>query len=208
MHAKCVHKGIDLEPLIQEAKANFICKVRGCGKLFVEEQQLDVHFKHHENYTPRQGKHKCHLCSEAFYQKDMLKKHVLSFHDEVSTFRSRGGKKGAKGKNGIKGESGVQDASTGGGGGYRRYPSLSDIKLQYNPDLKLAPGTMMTIYKCPVDSCNKRSCTDMKSFKLHCLHIHQVMNTLGKKILYVEITCNDSRYIVILINSYFKFIVG
>ena len=92
----------------------------------------------------------------------------------------------AKGKNGIKGESGVKDASTGGGGGYRRYPSLSDIKLQYNPDLKLAPGTMMTIYKCPVDSCNKRSCTDMKSFKLHCLHIHQVMNNLGKKYLMLK----------------------
>ena len=175
MHAKCVHKGLDLEPLVQEARANFICKVRGCGKLFVEEQQLDVHFKHHENYTPRQGKHKCHLCSEAFYQKDMLKKHVLSFHDEVTTFRARGGKKGSKSKTGLKGDVGANDASgVGGGGGYRRYPSLSDIKLQYNPNLKLAPGTMMTIYKCPVDSCNKRSCTDMKSFKLHCLHIHQV----------------------------------
>ena len=30
MHAKCVHKGnSDIEPLIEEAKANFICKVRG-----------------------------------------------------------------------------------------------------------------------------------------------------------------------------------
>ena len=28
MHAKCVHKGIELTPVIQEAKANFICKVR------------------------------------------------------------------------------------------------------------------------------------------------------------------------------------
>ena len=54
MHAKCVHKtSAQLDPIMEEAKANFICKVRGCGKLFVEEQQLDVHFKHHENYTPR-----------------------------------------------------------------------------------------------------------------------------------------------------------
>ena len=52
MHAKCVHD-THLDPILEEAKANFICKVRGCGKLFVEEQQLDVHFKHHENYTPR-----------------------------------------------------------------------------------------------------------------------------------------------------------
>ena len=27
MHAKCVHKGIELTPVVQEAKANFICKV-------------------------------------------------------------------------------------------------------------------------------------------------------------------------------------
>ena len=27
MHAKCVHKGMDLMPEIAEAKANFICKV-------------------------------------------------------------------------------------------------------------------------------------------------------------------------------------
>jgi hypothetical protein len=54
MHAKCLHKGtLALNPILEEAKANYICKVRGCGKLFVEEQQLDVHFKHHENYTPR-----------------------------------------------------------------------------------------------------------------------------------------------------------
>ena len=54
MHAKCVHDpATQLDPILEEAKANFICKVRGCGKLFVEEQQLDVHFKHHENYTPR-----------------------------------------------------------------------------------------------------------------------------------------------------------
>ena len=49
-----------------------------------------MHFKHHENYTPRTGKHKCHLCKEAFFQKDMLKRHVLSTHNEVSSFRSRG----------------------------------------------------------------------------------------------------------------------
>ena len=27
MHAKCVHKGVELTPNVQEAKANFICKV-------------------------------------------------------------------------------------------------------------------------------------------------------------------------------------
>lgn len=32
----------------------------------------------------------------------------------------------------------------------------------------------MTVYKCPIDDCKKGSCTDMKSFKLHALHIHQV----------------------------------
>ena len=102
MHAKCVHKDSNtFEPILEEAKANFICKVRGCGKLFVEETQLDVHFKHHENYTPRSGKHKCHICNEAFYQKDMLKRHVLSLHDEVTSFRARRGK--LKSKKNTKG---------------------------------------------------------------------------------------------------------
>ena len=76
-------------PLCKDVIKHFFY-ILGCGKLFVEEQQLDVHFKHHENYTPRTGKHKCHLCKEAFFQKDMLKRHVLSTHNEVSSFRSRG----------------------------------------------------------------------------------------------------------------------
>jgi hypothetical protein len=43
------------------------------------------------NPTPcRTGKHRCHICQEAFYQKDMLKRHVLSLHDEVTSFRGRG----------------------------------------------------------------------------------------------------------------------
>ena len=37
----------------------------------------------------RIGKHKCIICGEAFYQKDMLKRHVLSFHNEVTSFRGR-----------------------------------------------------------------------------------------------------------------------
>ena len=44
---------------------------------------------------------------------------------------------------------------------------------RYDSDVQLTPGTLMTIYKCPVEACKKRSCTDIKSFKLHCLHIHK-----------------------------------
>ena len=45
--------------------------------------------------------------------------------------------------------------------------------LKYNPTMILTPGTLMTVFKCPVDGCGKNSCTDLKSFKLHCLHIHR-----------------------------------
>ena len=45
--------------------------------------------------------------------------------------------------------------------------------LKYNPTMTLTPGTLMTVFKCPVDGCGKNSCTDLKSFKLHCLHIHR-----------------------------------
>ena len=61
--------------------------------MFVEESQLEVHIKHHESYTPRTGKHKCNICQEAFYQRDMLKRHVLSTHNEVSVFKAKGRKK-------------------------------------------------------------------------------------------------------------------
>ncbi len=135
--------------------------------MFVEEQQLDVHFKHHENYTPRVGKHRCHLCNEAFYQRDMLKKHVLSFHDEVSSYVKGGGKRG-KGRGGMGGNAFA----------YRRNPFLNNAPLKYNHELRLTPGTLMTVYKCPIDDCKKGSCTDMKSFKLHALHIHQDKNIL------------------------------
>jgi hypothetical protein len=47
------------------------------------------------------------------------------------------------------------------------------IQLKYNPNMTLSPGTLMTVFKCPIENCGKKSCTDLKSFKLHCLHIHQ-----------------------------------
>ena len=180
MHAKCMHKeNSDLDPILEEVKANFICKVRGCGKLFVEENQLDVHFKHHENYTPRAGKHKCHLCKEAFFQRDMLKRHVLSFHNEVTSFRSR--LKVPKSSNKLT-------TAAAPSGGYKR--TLDNPNpLKYNPNVYLTPGTMMTVFKCPVLECGKNSCTDLKSFKLHCLHIHQ-----SKELLPI-VTQEEAKYI-------------
>jgi len=197
MHAKCLHKSTELEPLVQDVKANFICKVRGCGKLFVEESQLDVHAKHHENYTPRTGKHKCTICGEAFYQKDMLKKHVLSTHNQVTAFKSRMSKKKKMQLQQLQQQNTAAAVTTAAHVTTTQLPSFattaapsapqqqqlpspdkSEIKLKYDPELRLAPGTMMTIYNCPVDGCNKRSCTDMKSFKLHCLHIHRSKDIL------------------------------
>ena len=63
--------------------------------------------KHHESYTARPGKHKCNICQEAFYQRDMLKRHVLSTHNEVSDFKPKGRKRPK-----IKKESDVTDPGT------------------------------------------------------------------------------------------------
>ena len=131
--------------------------------MFVEEEQLDVHYKHHYKYTARVGKQKCHLCNKTFYQKEMLKKHILSYHKEVSTFLHKG-RKYRKNKNPL---------------GNRREPSLKTAPpLEFNYKLRLIPGTLMTVYKCPIQDCKKDSCTDLKSFKLHALHIHKEKNIL------------------------------
>ena len=61
--------------------------------------------------------------------------------------------------------------------------------LKYNPSTILAPGTLMTVFKCPVSECGKNSCTDIKSFKLHCMHIHQ------DKDLCPIITQEEAKYI-------------
>ena len=41
MHAKCVHKGTEMEPVLQEAKANFICKV---SKVYYSRNYVPVPF--------------------------------------------------------------------------------------------------------------------------------------------------------------------
>ena len=143
MHAKCVHKQIDLKPVVKQLDAKFICRVRGCGKLFIEESQLEIHIKHHENYTPRKGKYTCDICAEGFYQINMLKKHLLSSHPNQDP-------------NLIAGKSEIN--------------INSQATIEIDERISLTPGTKMTIYKCPL--CGKESCTDLKSFKLHAKHIH------------------------------------
>ena len=143
----------------------------------------------------RIGKHKCIICGEAFYQKDMLKRHVLSFHNEVTSFRGRS----ITSKNSIsKSQSQQQISSTKSSNkaGYKRTMECPNL-LKYNSNVTLSPGTLMTVFKCPVEGCNKKSCTDIKSFKLHCMHIHQVnmlpLNTVSdeKKIWYI-LTISDT----------------
>ena len=56
--------------------------------------------------------------------------------------------------------------------GYKRTMDCPNT-LKYDANLTLKPGTMMTVFQCPVEGCGKNSCTDIKSFKLHCLHVHQ-----------------------------------
>ena len=102
----------------------------------------------------------------------MLKRHVLSFHNEVTSFRGRS----IISKNSIsKSQSQQQISSTKSSNkaGYKRTMECPNL-LKYNSNVTLSPGTLMTVFKCPVEGCNKKSCTDIKSFKLHCMHIHQV----------------------------------
>jgi hypothetical protein len=35
-------------------------------------------------------------------------------------------------------------------------------------DITLEPGTMMAVFHCPVDGCNKRNYLDSKSVRTHC----------------------------------------
>ena len=68
--------------------------------------------------------------------------------------------------------------------------------LKYNSNVTLSPGTLMTVFKCPVEGCNKKSCTDIKSFKLHCMHIHQVnmlpLNTVSDEKKLYELTISGT----------------
>ena len=121
----------------------------------------------------RIGKHKCIICGEAFYQKDMLKRHVLSFHNEVTSFRGRSIiSKNSISKN-SQSQQQISSIKSSNKAGYKRTMECPNL-LKYNSNVTLSPGTLMTVFKCPVEGCNKKSCTDIKSFKLHCMHIHQV----------------------------------
>ena len=96
----------------------------------------------------------------------MLKRHVLSLHNEVTSFRGRGKTS--------------QIPKSSNKAGYKRTMDCPN-PLKYNPNVTLTPGTLMTVFKCPIDSCGKKSCTDIKSFKLHCMHIHQVLYCVSPK---------------------------
>ena len=121
----------------------------------------------------------------------------MSFHNEVTSFRGRS----IISKNSIsKSQSQQQISSTKSSNkaGYKRTMECPNL-LKYNSNVTLSPGTLMTVFKCPVEGCNKKSCTDIKSFKLHCMHIHQVnmlpLNTVSDEKKWYILTISDSRYI-------------
>jgi len=64
----------------------------------------------------------------------MLKKHVLSFHDEVSSYARGGGGKRGKNRGGAMGANAFA---------YRKNPFLSSMPLKYNHELRLSPGDIV-----------------------------------------------------------------
>ena len=47
-------------------------------------------------------------------------------------------------------------------------------------DITLEPGTLMTVFHCPVESCNKKNYLDAKSVKTHCRRLHSMADYEGK----------------------------
>ena len=47
-------------------------------------------------------------------------------------------------------------------------------------DITLEPGTLMTVFHCPIDSCPKKNYLDAKSVKTHCRRIHSMIDHEGK----------------------------
>ncbi len=70
----------DLDVPGHEVEAQYICHIRGCGKLFVEAGQIDAHLKHHRTYVPTNGVFDCRCCPETFSRKEQLDQHTLNFH--------------------------------------------------------------------------------------------------------------------------------
>ena len=46
-------------------------------------------------------------------------------------------------------------------------------------DITLEPGTLMTVFHCPMESCAKKNYLDAKSVKTHCRRIHSMIDYEG-----------------------------
>ena len=46
-------------------------------------------------------------------------------------------------------------------------------------DITLEPGTLMTVFHCPIESCPKKNYLDAKSVKTHCRRIHSMIDYEG-----------------------------
>ena len=47
-------------------------------------------------------------------------------------------------------------------------------------DITLEPGTLMTVFHCPIETCPKKNYLDAKSVKTHCRRIHSMIDHEGK----------------------------
>ena len=61
--------------------ARFICQVEGCGKLYLEKKQYEIHLRHHKSYVPSKGRYfKCDHCESKFNTQGNLDVHVIHSH--------------------------------------------------------------------------------------------------------------------------------
>ena len=62
-------------------EARFICQVEGCGKLYLEKKQYEIHLRHHKSYVPSKGRYfKCDHCESKFNTQGNLDVHVIHSH--------------------------------------------------------------------------------------------------------------------------------
>ena len=53
-------------------------------------------------------------------------------------------------------------------------------------DITLEPGTLMTVFHCPVESCSKKNYLDAKSVRTHCRRFHSITEYQGTLLIFIS----------------------
>ena len=138
--------------MVEDVEAKFICQVEGCGKLYLERKQYEIHQRHHKSYVPSKGRYyKCGQCDSKFNTQGNLDVHVIQTH-----------------MSGSLSEGNMQGASL--------IPGKNELIFD---NITLEPGTLMTVFHCPVVDCPKRNYLDAKSVRTHCRRFHSMIDFEG-----------------------------